>query len=180
MNYVVHYGNYFDYDDNAVYIDYIRNTTKNTNNVEKGVGTEIVDKIISKNPNKNIIWDSVDGDAEAFKQAYLNKHPELKIRVFTEGDYKGLVAQSKDFGYNNVNEYLAKLRNGNEKTVGKTERTGLAGNVEIDETGAINWRSSKNLQQKTQYTDTTGRTSTNRQKPSTDVGKTQERNGVNR
>lgn len=172
------YGNYFDYDDNAVYIDYIRNTTKNTNNIEKGVGTELVDKIIAENPNKNIIWDSVDKDAETFKQAYLNKNPELKTRVFTEGDYKTLVAQAKDFGYNNVNEFFERLRDGNKRTAGKTERTGLAGNVGTDGTGAINGRSSEDLQQKTQHTDTTGRTSTNRQKPSTDVGKTQERNGV--
>ena len=113
----VGYGDYFDYNDNAIYIDYLRNITKDTPNYQKGVGSEIMDKILQKNPNKNIIWDAVDNDAEAFKQAYLKKHPELTPYVFQQGDYDQLVALAKDQGYN-INDYLELLR-------GKSKKTGL-------------------------------------------------------
>jgi hypothetical protein len=111
----VGYGDYFNYDDDAIYIDYLRNITKNTPNYQKGVGSEIVDKILQNNPNKNIIWDTVDDDAEAFKQAYLKKHPELTPYVFQQGDYDQLVALAKDQGYN-INDYLELLREKSKKT----------------------------------------------------------------
>lgn len=113
----VGYGDYFNYDDDAIYIDYLRNITKDTPNYQKGVGSEIVDKILQNNPNKNIIWDTVDDNAEAFKQAYLKKHPELTPYVFQQGDYDQLVALAKDQGYN-INDYLELLR-------GKSKKTGL-------------------------------------------------------
>jgi hypothetical protein len=113
----VGYGDYFNYDDDAIYIDYLRNITKDTPNYQKGVGSEIVDKILQNNPNKNIIWDTVDDNAEAFKQAYLKKHPELTPYVFQQGDYDQLVALAKDQGYN-IKDYLELLR-------GKSKKTGL-------------------------------------------------------
>jgi hypothetical protein len=113
----VGYGDYFDYNDNAIYIDYLRNITKDTPNYQKGVGSEIMDKILQKNPNKNIIWDAVDNDAEAFKQAYLKNHPEIAQYVFQKGDYDQLVALANDQGYN-INDYLELLR-------GKSKKTGL-------------------------------------------------------
>lgn len=113
----VGYGDYFNYDDDAIYIDYLRNITKDTPNYQKGVGSEIMDKILQNNPNKNIIWDAVDDNAEAFKQAYLKKHPELTPYVFQQGDYDLLVALAKDQGYN-INDYLELLR-------GKSKKTGL-------------------------------------------------------
>lgn len=111
----VGYGDYFNYDDDAIYIDYLRNITKDTPNYQKGVGSEIVDKILQNNPNKNIIWDTVDDNAEAFKQAYLKKHPELTPYVFQQGDYDLLVALAKDQGYN-INDYLELLREKSKKT----------------------------------------------------------------
>lgn len=102
----VGYLNSYPYNDDAIYIDYVHNTTKGTPDEVKGVGTQLVDELLSKNPNKKIIWDAVDKNADDFKHIYLERHPEAKDRVFGEGEYKFLVEQAKESGYNNVEELL--------------------------------------------------------------------------
>ena len=102
----VGYLNSYPYNEDAIFIDYIKNTTKGTPEEIKGVGTQLVDDLLAKNPEKNIIWDAVDKNADDFKHIYLERHPEAKDRVFGEGEYKFLVEQAKENGYNNVEEFL--------------------------------------------------------------------------
>ena len=97
------YIEYSNRDDNSVTIDYVHNESGKD---RTGIGTKLVDKVLSENPDKIILWDAVkDKNAQAFKESYTNKHPELKDRIYEQGDYKQLVALAHSYGYNNPIEF---------------------------------------------------------------------------
>ena len=92
----------------AVSLDYVRNTSGKD---RTGVGTKLVDKVISENPDKLIIWDAVDKNAENFKKSYLSKHPEIQGRIITEQEYNQSIAPVRENRYNNLKENRKDISN---------------------------------------------------------------------
>ena len=85
-------------DDSSVSIDYIRNTTRGTEEVTPNVAEKLVDKIISEHPNQQIRWDAISDEGINFKNRYLKKHPELQNTI--EGINDTSLAQKDEITYN--------------------------------------------------------------------------------
>lgn len=85
-------------DDNSVSIDYIRNTTRGTEDVTPDVAEKLVDKVISEHPNQQIHWDAISDEGINFKNKYLRKHPELQNKI--EGINDTSLAQKDEITYN--------------------------------------------------------------------------------
>lgn len=114
------YIEYSNRDNDSVTIDYVHNLTGKD---RTGIGTKLVDKVIKENPNKIILWDSVnDEKSQNFKQSYIDKHPKLANKIMTEGDYRELVVLANSQGYNNVVDYVAYLEKENEKRNRRSKR----------------------------------------------------------
>lgn len=103
------YIEYSDYGNDAIALGYVRNTTQGN---KKGIGTKLVDKMVSENPGKIIVWDAVDKKAEKFKEAYSKKHPELNI--FTSDEYNTIMEKAKESSYESVKEFIDNGRGQND------------------------------------------------------------------